>query len=105
MNTKKLILSCVLLTLTAGPAPAGDLIRKACLKAGRASASRALCSCIQQVADTRLNRKDQKLAATFFKDPHRAQEIRQSDNYSHEVFWTRYKAFGAAAEKSCGNNS
>lgn len=101
---KTLILSSLLLTLTAGSAPAGDLIRKACLKAGRTGATRELCSCIQSVADQRLKRKEQKLAASFFKDPHQAQVIRQSDNHKHEAFWTRYKAFGAAAEDTCSNS-
>ena len=30
-----------------------------------------------------------------------AQEIRQSDNSGHEVFWKRYSAFGDAAESYC----
>jgi hypothetical protein len=41
------------------------------------------------------------LAATFFSDPHRSQEIRQSDRSSHEVFWKRYKKFGARAQQMC----
>ena len=100
---KALILSGLLLTMTASSAPAGDLIRKACLKAGRTGATRTLCKCIQSVADTSLKRKEQKLAASFFKDPHKAQVIRQSDNRNHEAFWTRYKAFGAAAEDTCSS--
>ena len=87
--------------MTVSSAPAGDLIRKACLKADRAGASRTICNCIQQVADTRLKHKEQKMAASFFKDPHKAQLIRQSDRHSHEVFWTRYKEWGAAAEEAC----
>jgi hypothetical protein len=101
LNMRTLILSMMLLTLTAGSAPAGNLIHKACMKADRANASRELCKCIQEVADIRLKRKEQKLAAGFFKDPHKAQEIRQSDNHNHEAFWTRYKAFGIAAEDRC----
>lgn len=87
--------------LVAPSAMAGDAIRKACLKAGRPAASRALCGCIQSVADQSLNRRDQRLAATFFKDPHKAQVIRQSDRASHEAFWLRYKAFGSQAEETC----
>jgi len=98
---KKLTLTCLILALTTGAAPAGDLIRKACLKSGRPSATSAMCRCIQATADTRLNRKDQKLAASFFADPHKAQEIRQSDNTSHEAFWQRYKQWAAVAEDSC----
>jgi len=99
---KNFLLSLVLLSLVPSSAPAGDLIRRACIKAGRAGATQVLCGCIQTVADKRLKRKDQKLAASFFKDPHKAQVIRQSDRPSHEVFWTRYKAFGAEAEDVCG---
>lgn len=83
-----------------GEAIAGP-IERACLKADRKSASRSLCNCVQQVADLTLDSGDQRLAATFFKDPHRAQVIRQSDNRSHESFWKRYKEFGANAESYC----
>ncbi len=98
---KNILLALIILTTTASSAPAGDLIRKACLKAGRAAATRTLCGCIQQVADKHFKRKDQKLAASFFKDPHKAQVIRQSDKRSHEIFWDRYKRFGAHAEEAC----
>lgn len=83
-----------------GEALAGP-IERACLQADRKSASRPLCNCVQQVADLTLNNGDQRLAATFFKDPHRAQEVRQSDNSGHESFWKRYKQFGANAESYC----
>lgn len=76
-------------------------IESACLRADRKSASRVLCNCVQQVADFTLDSGDQRLAASFFKDPHRAQEIRQSDNSRHESFWKRYKEFGANAESYC----
>lgn len=97
---KKLVFAAVITAFTAPLAHAGN-IERACLKSGRSSASRALCGCIQQAADLTLNRSDQKLAAKFFADPHRAQEIRQSDNRSHEAFWQRYKEFGATAEAFC----
>jgi len=102
---KTLILSGLLLTFTASSAPAANLIRKACLKADRAGATRELCNCIQGVADQSLKRKEQRMAASFFKDPHKAQVMRQSDNRNHEVFWTRYKAFGVAAEETCSDSS
>jgi hypothetical protein len=102
---RKILITALALSLPAGSAPAGDLIRNACLKAGRSGTSRALCSCIQDVADQRLQRKDQKLAASFFRDPHKAQEIRQSDRKSHETFWVKYKEFGYAAEEICGEHS
>ncbi len=75
-------------------------IERACIKSDR-SASQSLCSCIQKVADIKLTRSDQKLAAKFFQDPHLAQETRQSDNSSKERFWMRYKAWGHSASKNC----
>jgi len=100
---KNILLTTLFLTLPAASAPAGDLILKACMQAGRSGTSTALCTCIQQVADTKLERKDQKLAASFFKDPHKAQVIRQSDRPAHEIFWARYKEFGAVAEDYCAD--
>lgn len=76
-------------------------INRACLKSGRKAASSQLCGCIQVVADTALSWGDQRRAAKFFKDPHRAQEIRQSDRARDEEFWLRYKAFGSRAEATC----
>ena len=103
---KKLAVLTLSLCLLGSSAPAGDLIRKACLKAARVGATPTMCLCIQQVADVKLKkRKDQKLAASFFKDPHKAQEIRQSDNRTHESFWDRYKLWGLAAEKNCDSDS
>ena len=90
----------IALSLGAGAAQAGK-IERACLNSDRQAASRALCGCIQKIADVTLDRGDQRLAATFFRDPHRAQEVRQSDRRTHEVFWQKYKRFGATAEVYC----
>lgn len=101
--TKGLLLGAATLVAAgffAAGAQAGP-IERACIKSDRQAASRSLCGCIQQVADITLDRRDQKLAATFFRDPHRAQEVRQSDRQSHEVFWKKYKAFGRSAENYC----
>jgi hypothetical protein len=98
---KKFLLAAAMLTSVPSSVPAGELIKKACLKAGRAGANTAVCGCIQQVADKRLKRKDQRLAARFFKDPHQAQVIRQSTKSSNESFWIRYKAWGLEAEDLC----
>ena len=83
-----------------GPAAAAP-IQAACLKSDRGAGKRALCSCVQKVADTTLSTRDQRLAASFFADPHRAQEIRQSSSRRHAEFWERYKIFGARAERYC----
>ena len=56
---------------------------------------------IQGVANITLSGGDQRLGASFFNDPHRAQEIRQSDNGTHEAFWERWKAFGDQAARQC----
>ena len=86
--------------LFAGCAGAGP-IEVACQKSDRGAANGQLCGCIQQVADITLDRRDQRMAAKFFQDPHKAQEIRQSDASGHEVFWSKYRAFGSAAESYC----
>ncbi|AML50241.1 hypothetical protein [Falsihalocynthiibacter arcticus] len=80
---------------------AAKTIERACVKSERKAASKPLCGCIQDVADMMLSRSDQKTAAKFFDDPHRAQEIRQSNNSSHEKFWLRYKEFGQTAATFC----
>ena len=88
------------LALLSGPAWA-DAIQNACMKSGRKAASRTLCGCIQDVADLTLSPTDQRRAATFFSDPHRTQEVRQSDARRDEQFWVRYKAFGGQAQTYC----
>ncbi|MGY3439224.1 MULTISPECIES: hypothetical protein [unclassified Marinovum] len=86
--------------ILASYASAGPISR-ACMTGGRKAANSGLCNCIQNVADAALSRSDQRLAAKFFRDPHMAQEIRQSDRASHESFWKRYKDFGSRAEQNC----
>lgn len=95
----RLILSVVFLCL-AGAASA-ELIERACLGSERAGGNRALCGCIQDAANMTLSQSDQRLAASFFKNPDRAQEIRQSPSRQHEIFWKRYRAFGETAEAFC----
>ena len=76
-------------------------IERACLSSDRQGASRAVCGCIQQVADQTLRGGDQRRAAKFFSDPDRAQEVRMSDRNSDNAFWDRYKNFGIAAAAQC----
>lgn len=76
-------------------------IEQACARSERVGDDSRLCSCIQRIADQLLTPRDQRLAASFFRDPHRAQEIRMSDRSQDERFWGRYRAFGALAEQSC----
>jgi hypothetical protein len=76
-------------------------IQQACQAQGRKAASRARCGCIQAVADWTLSAQDQRRGAGFFRDPHAAQEVRQSDSASNERFWLAWKAYGEQAEEFC----
>jgi hypothetical protein len=97
---RQLILAAALAAVSAPMALAGP-IERACNTSGRGADPR-LCTCIQQAADLTLTGRDQTRAANFFRDPHQAQEIRQSDRRSDEAFWQRYRAFGDTAEAFCG---
>lgn len=77
-------------------------IESACNRSDRDAASRALCSCIQQVADMTLESRDQRRAAVFFRDPDQANETWLSKRPQDDAFWERYKNFGATAEAYCG---
>lgn len=97
-----LLVAIFLIHSAPAPVIAGTM-SNACIKSDRKAKSRKLCRCLQSVADQNLSRRDQKLAASFFKDPHKAQEIRQSDKRSNEQFWKRYKEFGSIFAASCGH--
>lgn len=99
-TTMKPIAAIVALLVCTNPLTAG-VIERACNKMDRKAATRSTCSCVQQVADQKLSYTDQRKAAKFFKDPHLAQETRQSDNAATERFWLRYKAFGTSAGQIC----
>ena len=98
---KKLFLATTILLISIGGVHA-TVIERACLSANRDGTSRAMCGCIQDVADLTLTNRDQELASSFFKNPQKAQDIRQSGRRSHSKFWDRYKEFGATAETFCG---
>lgn len=83
------------MTAVAGP------IENACLRSDRQQASRALCGCIQQVADMTLRGSDQRKAASFFKDPEQAQKVRMSKRDSDNEFWARYTNFSETAQAFC----
>lgn len=97
----------IVAALAAGMAPIyattaaqAGAIERACNQSDRRPA-RALCGCIQDVANTTLTSSEQRTAAGFFRDPHQAQVVRQSDRASDERFWLRYKNFYATAEAYC----
>jgi hypothetical protein len=76
-------------------------IQTACLRADRRAADPLLCGCVQAAANASLSARDRNRAVRFYADPHRAQEVRQSDRASDEAFWRRYRAFVSVAERSC----
>lgn len=76
-------------------------ISRACLASDRKARSTQRCGCIQAVANDMLSSSDQRLAVSFYADPHKAQEIRQSDNPRHEVFWKTYKDYAETASAVC----
>ena len=94
-------LAAVVLSLFAYPAAAAGPIEGACLRSGRDAANRALCGCIQQVADVTLGNADQRRAAKFFRDPDMAHAVWISQRPADDAFWDRYKEFGAMAESNC----
>ncbi|MEM9584946.1 MAG: hypothetical protein AAGA08_17670 [Pseudomonadota bacterium] len=87
----------------AGIRVASGPVSAACNRSDRRAASPQLCGCIQAVANARLDRSEQRLAATFYEDPQRAQDVRQSDRPSNEAFWQKYKLYASAAERSCSS--
>ena len=93
----------VLTAVSPAPAQAGmGLIDRACRKSDRTAATTQLCSCIQKVANTSLNRSERRRVAKWFSNPHQAQVTRQSDKRNDELLWKHYKTFGERARKTCG---
>lgn len=91
------ILAVPLVPVSASAGP----IENACLRLDRAQATRAMCRCVDSVAQRTLTRSEQRRAATFFRDPQLAQDVRMSRNARDTEFWARYRAFGDAAEQVC----
>ena len=76
-------------------------ISRACLSSDRKARNRQLCGCIQAAADRTLSKSDQTLAASFYSDPQKAQDVRQSDRSRDEIFWQKYKNYSETAEAIC----
>ena len=100
MRKMTFLVAFAALAACGGPRVSGT-VGEACIAADRRAASAALCSCVQQVADQRLSDRDQSRAAAFFENPQLAQDTRQSDRFTDEAFWERYKLFTAAARQQC----
>ncbi|MFD1795829.1 hypothetical protein FQV27_03340 [Paracoccus aurantiacus] len=96
----RIVIATAAIFLTTPLAMAGP-VDNACIRSERGAGQQALCRCVQQVADQTLSRSDQRLAASFFRDPHRAQVVRMSKRDSDNAFWSRYKRFAGAAEAYC----
>ncbi|WP_406649504.1 hypothetical protein QEZ52_08690 [Aliisedimentitalea scapharcae] len=105
MKHLTIALLCVGVAMTTVPTPtlAGTgVIERACRQSNRTAANPSLCRCIQKVANKSLSHSERRKVSKWFSDPHRAQEVRQSDNRSDERLWLKYKAFGQQAQKTCG---
>lgn len=76
-------------------------LQRACQAQGRKAASTQRCGCIQAVADRELSSAEQRRGVKVFKDPHKLQVWRQSDNASQNAFWRSWKAFGQTASRLC----
>ncbi len=76
-------------------------IERACLQSGRSTADTALCSCIGSAADRTLTNRQMRDGARFFRDPQRAQDVRQSSQRAHEDLWQAWRRFGETAEAMC----
>ncbi|MFV0300303.1 MAG: hypothetical protein ACK5IP_05395 [Paracoccus sp. (in: a-proteobacteria)] len=96
----RIIIAAAAVVLTTPLAMAGP-IDSACLRSDRGRGHTSLCGCIQQVANQTLSRSDQRRAAEFFRDPHKAQEARTSKRDADNAFWARYKRFAGNAEAYC----
>jgi hypothetical protein len=76
-------------------------VESACNRSDRKAANNAVCSCIQQVADSTLRGTDQRRAAKLLNDPDKAHKIWMSKNNGDDAFWDRYKKFGDMAQAYC----
>lgn len=76
-------------------------ISKACMASDRKRRSRALCGCIQAVANDTLTSSQQRRAVGFYSNLQEAQDIRQSDRANDERFWKAYRDYGDRAAAQC----
>ncbi|MHA6325240.1 hypothetical protein [Roseivivax sp. CAU 1753] len=76
-------------------------IYSACMASDRKARSRTLCGCVQASADGTLSGGDQRRAASFFRDPQEAHDVKYSKTPRDDAFWDRYEVFVDRAERSC----
>jgi len=53
------------------------------------------------VANDTLSGPEQRRAVQFYRDPQKAQGVRQSDRTGDQRFWKVYAAYAARAEQVC----
>lgn len=98
----KLIYPAVAVALLSVPSAAlANPIERAC-NASERDASRTMCSCIGEAADTALSRSQMREGARWFDDPQRAQDTRQSDRARDEEMWQAWRTFSSLAQQRCG---
>ena len=85
----------------AGAAQARGVIETACLRSDRPAANRALCGCIQQVANAVLTSGDQRKGARFFSEPELSQDAKMSKGEADRQFWQKWENFAAGAVQHC----
>jgi len=95
-----LLMSVIASLVACGPRVNGA-IAEACVDSDRRAANASLCNCIGRVASTELSRADQRQLISFFRDPERANDVKIDDRPPAEAFWTRYRDFTRAAERTC----
>ena len=100
--SRMLLLGAAVAMAVPAPAGAAGVIERACRQSDREAATPELCRCIQKVANRSLSFRERRTVARWFKDPHKAQKVRQSDRRRDEILWERYKAFGEEARRRCG---
>lgn len=100
---KHLVLAFALGGIAVAPlsATAGGMIETACLRSDRPAANRALCGCLQKVANAVLSASQQKRGASFFTDPNKAQEVKASQRPADDAFWARWELFAETSVKHC----
>lgn len=98
----KLIYSVLAAATFAVPTSAqANAIERACVASDR-DASRAVCTCIGQAADSALTGRQIREGARWFDDPQRAQDTRQSDRERDEEMWSAWRTFSSLAQQRCG---
>ena len=96
-----LLATAVVSTFAFTPSVQASVIERACNASDRKAATRTMCGCIQDAADMMLSSREQRRAAEFFTDPHKAQELRQSNSRYDERFWETYVSYGERAKAIC----